>query len=144
MKQFKTQSELQEYLSPLRDKGYSIGFVPTMGALHDGHLSLLSEAKKENDIVACSIFVNPTQFNNPEDLKKYPRQLEPDIKKLESVDCDVLFAPSEDEMYPEPATEKYDFGELETVMEGKHRPGHFNGVGVVVKRLFDKVQPHKA
>ena len=144
MKQFKTQSELQEYLSPLRDNGKSFGFVPTMGALHDGHLSLILEAKKGNDIVVSSIFVNPTQFNNPEDLKKYPRQLESDILKLESVDCDILFAPTEKEMYPEPATEKYDFGELETVMEGKHRPGHFNGVGIVVKRLFDKVKPHKA
>ncbi len=144
MKQFKTQSELQEYLSPLRDNGKSFGFVPTMGALHDGHLSLILEAKKGNDIVVSSIFVNPTQFNNPEDLKKYPRQLESDIVKLESVDCDILFAPTEKEMYPEPATEKYDFGELETVMEGKHRPGHFNGVGIVVKRLFDKVMPHKA
>jgi len=144
MKQFNTQRELQEYLSPLRDDGNSIGFVPTMGALHDGHLSLILEAQKGNNIIVSSIFVNPTQFNNPEDLKKYPRQLESDIKKLESVDCDILFAPSEYEMYPEPAPEKYDFGLLETVMEGKHRPGHFNGVGIVVKRLFDKVKPHKA
>lgn len=144
MDTFNTKEELQSYLSPQRKKGSSIGFVPTMGALHEGHLSLIREAQKDNDIVVCSIFVNPTQFNNPDDLKKYPRQMESDSRKLESVNCDILFAPSVEEMYPKPAIEKYDFGELETVMEGKHRPGHFNGVGIVVRRLFEKVKPHKA
>jgi pantoate--beta-alanine ligase len=144
MRQFETHEALQNYLYPLRKQGKTIGFVPTMGALHQGHLSLLLRAKAENDLTICSVFVNPTQFNNPDDLKNYPRELESDIKKLESINCDILFAPSVKEMYPEPPTEKYDFGQLENVMEGKHRPGHFNGVGVVVKRLFDKVLPHKA
>lgn len=144
MKQFETQKALQNYLESFRNQGMKIGFIPTMGALHDGHLSLLQQAKNENDIAICSIFINPEQFNNPDDLKNYPRQLDSDIAKLESVDCDILFAPSVEEMYPEPPVEKYDFGQLETVMEGKHRPGHFNGVGIVVKRLFDKVLPHKA
>lgn len=144
MNTFKTQEELQNYLAPLRMKGFSIGFVPTMGALHEGHLSLVSKSQKDNNVTVCSIFVNPTQFNSPDDLEKYPRQMEADTRKLESVNCDILFAPSVKEMYPEPATEKYDFGKLETVMEGKHRPGHFNGVGIVVRRLFEKVVPHKA
>jgi len=144
MKQFETQEALQNYLLPFRQQGKTIGFVPTMGALHLGHLSLLKRAKAENDLTVCSVFVNPTQFNNPDDLKNYPRELKSDINKLESINCDILFAPSAKEMYPEPPTEKYDFGQLENVMEGKHRPGHFNGVGIVVKRLFDKVLPHKA
>ncbi|MCB2221252.1 MAG: pantoate--beta-alanine ligase [Bacteroidetes bacterium] len=144
MEIFETKKELRQYLSSFRNEGKSIGFVPTMGALHEGHLSLLKEAKQENEIVVCSIFVNPVQFNNPTDLQHYPRDLEADIEKLNQVDCHVLFNPSEKEMYPEPATEKYDFGELENVMEGQHRPGHFNGVAIVVKRLFEIVEPERA
>ncbi len=143
MKIFKTISETQSYLRNLKQK-QSIGFVPTMGALHEGHLELLRRSKKENNISVCSIFVNPIQFNNPEDLKKYPRTLEADIEKLKSVNCDVLFAPEVNEMYPEKNTKQYDFGMLDKVMEGKFRPGHFNGVAVVVKLLFDIIDPHRA
>ncbi len=143
MKIFKTISSIRSYLQELRN-GKSIGFVPTMGALHQGHISLVHRANLENDIVVCSIFVNPIQFNKKEDLAKYPRTIEKDIIKLDEIECDVLFAPDVDEMYPEPVFDKYDFGHLEKVMEGQHRPGHFNGVAVVVKKLFDVIEPHKA
>ncbi len=122
----------------------SVGFVPTMGALHEGHLALVKKAKEENEIVCVSIFVNPIQFNNPDDLKKYPREMDKDYTKLEKTGCDIVFAPTENEMYPEKPTEKYNFGTLETVMEGKFRPGHFNGVAIVVGRLFDLINPQKA
>jgi pantoate--beta-alanine ligase len=115
-----------------------------MGALHAGHIALIRRARFENDVVACSIFVNPIQFNNPEDLEKYPRTLENDLAMLREAGCDVVFVPSVTEMYPEPVTKKYDFGTLETVMEGKYRPGHFNGVAVVVKKLFDIIMPDRA
>ncbi len=146
MKKFTTIKETSEYLSGQKAAGKTIGFVPTMGALHEGHLELMRRARKENDLLVVSIFVNPIQFNNPDDLEKYPRTLEDDIEKLKSVGCDVLFAPDVDEMYPEKEKEpkQYDFGELDKVMEGKFRPGHFNGVAVVVKKLFDIVQPHRA
>lgn len=121
-----------------------VGFVPTMGALHDGHLSLVRQAKRENEVVVASIFVNPIQFNNSEDLEKYPRDLEHDLKALEDVGTTIVFAPSEAEMYPEKPVEIYKFGTLETVMEGAFRPGHFNGVAIVVKRLFDLVKPTSA
>lgn len=127
-----------------RAKGNTIGLVPTMGALHQGHLELIKTAKAENDWVVCSIFVNPTQFNNPEDLARYPRTLEADRKLLESVGCDAVFAPSVEEMYPAAPDLKMDFGLLETVMEGAFRPGHFNGVGIVVAKLFNIVQPDQA
>lgn len=140
----KTIAETQSYLNSLREKNKTIGFVPTMGALHQGHLELLSRSKNENDISVCSIFVNPIQFNNPEDLIKYPRTFDDDCSKLESVNCDVLFAPDAKEMYPEENQKQYDFGLLEKVMEGKFRPGHFNGVAVVVKLLFDITEPHRA
>lgn len=143
MKIFTKIAETQLYLQQLKPSR-SIGFVPTMGALHEGHLQLLRRSKKENEICVCSIFVNPIQFNNPVDLKKYPRTLETDIEKLKSIDCDVLFAPEVKEMYPEKNTRIYEFGMLDKVMEGKFRPGHFNGVAVVVKRLFDIIDPHKA
>jgi len=144
MKIFSSISETKAYLGGKTKKGESIGFVPTMGALHQGHISLLQQANLENDIVVCSIFVNPIQFNKKEDLDKYPRTLDDDISKLKEVQCDVLFAPSVEEMYPEPVLERFDFGQLDKVMEGRHRPGHFNGVAVVVRKLFEIVAPHKA
>jgi pantoate--beta-alanine ligase len=122
----------------------TVGFVPTMGALHEGHLRLIDRAKKENDLAVCSIFVNPTQFNNPEDLAKYPRTLEQDCEMLDARKCDIVFAPSPAEMYSEWPKMRFDFGNLETIMEGKFRPGHFNGVGIVVSKLFNIVKPTKA
>jgi pantoate--beta-alanine ligase len=139
----KTIKELQDILADLKALG-SVGFVPTMGALHNGHLSLVKQAVSENETVVVSIFVNPTQFNDPNDLEKYPRTLETDLRLLEPTGCKVVFAPNAKEVYPEPDTRKFNFGELETVMEGKHRPGHFNGVAQVVSKLFDMVQPDKA
>lgn len=136
--------ELKSVLGADRHNGLSIGFVPTMGALHQGHLSLVDRAAAENDRVVVSIFVNPTQFNDPNDLKNYPRTLENDISLLPSRSCDYIFYPSVEEMYPEPDTRKFDFGSLEIVMEGKFRPGHFNGVAQVVSKLFSIVDPHKA
>ncbi|MBI9039688.1 MAG: pantoate--beta-alanine ligase [Bacteroidales bacterium] len=144
LKIFNTVKDTSEFLTKQSSDGRTIGFVPTMGALHEGHLELMRRAKLENDILVCSIFVNPIQFNNKEDLKKYPRTLEDDIRKLESIACDVLFAPSAQEMYPEKEKTVYDFGNLDKVMEGQHRPGHFNGVAIVVKKLFDIIQPDKA
>lgn len=136
--------DIQKFLKSERENGRSVGFVPTMGALHEGHLSLIRRAKKENDIVAVSVFVNPVQFNNPTDFEKYPRTLDKDIEMLQNAGCDVVFAPSEKEMYPVPVTDKYDFGELENVMEGVCRPGHFNGVAIVVRKLFEIVTPDRA
>ncbi|MDZ7935073.1 MAG: pantoate--beta-alanine ligase [Emticicia sp.] len=141
---FNTISETQQYLKTQQRAGKTIGFVPTMGALHTGHISLIERAKIENDLAVCSIFVNPTQFNNPEDLKKYPRTLEKDCEMLAPAGCDVVFAPSAEEMYPSLPQLKMDFGTLETVMEGKFRAGHFNGVGIVVSKLFNIVKPEKA
>ncbi len=141
---FNTIAETQQYLKAQQRAGKTIGFVPTMGALHAGHISLIERAKTENDLAVCSIFVNPTQFNNPEDLKKYPRTLERDCEMLLPAGCDVVFAPSAEEMYPSLPQLKMDFGTLETVMEGKFRPGHFNGVGIVVSKLFNIVKPEKA
>ncbi|RIH66217.1 pantoate--beta-alanine ligase [Mariniphaga sediminis] len=139
----KTKKELFEKLQMLREKG-SIGFVPTMGALHRGHLSLVDFAARENPVVVVSIFVNPTQFNDPDDLKRYPRDLEADLELLKTTGCNLVFAPEAAEMYPEPDTRKFDFGHLEQVMEGKHRPGHFNGVAQVVSKFFEIVQPDRA
>ncbi len=144
MKIFSSISETKTYLEERSKKGKSIGFVPTMGALHQGHISLLQQANLENDVVVCSIFVNPIQFNKKEDLEKYPRTFEEDVLKLKEVQCDVLFAPSVEEMYPEPVLERFDFGHLDKVMEGRHRPGHFNGVAVVVRKLFEIIAPTKA
>jgi len=144
MKIFNSIAETQIYLKEQQKIGKTIGFVPTMGALHAGHISLIEASKQENNLTVCSIFVNPTQFNNPEDLKKYPRTLEKDSEMLQSVDCDVVFAPSAEEMYPSLPQMKFDFGSLETVMEGKFRPGHFNGVGIVVSKLFHIVKPDRA
>jgi len=135
-----TRQSVSDTLDKLREQPLTIGFVPTMGTLHAGHLRLLEQARAENDIVVCSIFVNPIQFNNASDLERYPRHLDDDIALIEDI-CDILFVPSIEEMYPVPPSEKYDFGTLETVMEGQFRPGHFNGVAIVVKRLFDLVKP---
>ncbi len=128
----------------LSNLGKTLGFVPTMGALHEGHLELMRRAKQENDLLVVSIFVNPIQFNNQEDLKKYPRTLETDMEMLESVNCDLLFFPSVEEMYPEAINDNYDFGKLANVMEGAARPGHFNGVAIVVRKLFEIIEPQKA
>lgn len=146
MKLFTTIKEVQAYLNSKKAQGQTVGFVPTMGALHEGHLALLKRSKTENDLTVCSIFVNPTQFNNTEDLKNYPRSLQQDAKLLKETGCDVLFSPEESEMYPEGETTimDVDFGMLDKVMEGKYRPGHFRGVAVVVKKLFDIVLPDQA
>ncbi len=143
MLQFTSIPALRQHLSTLNPT-QTVALVPTMGALHSGHLALVKQARQENDIVVCSIFVNPVQFNNPDDLARYPRTLEADRALLEPTGCDILFAPAADEMYPEPPALTLNFGELETVMEGAMRPGHFNGVGIVVAKLFNIVQPHRA
>lgn len=144
MQVLKSKNELVSLIDSYRKEGKTIGFVPTMGALHNGHLSLVKACKKNSDITVVSIFVNPTQFNDLEDLKRYPRTLDKDTELLKTVDCDLIFAPSVEEIYPEPDTRKFDFGYIESVMEGAKRPGHFNGVGQVVSRLFDIVRPDKA
>ncbi len=135
---------MQAFSSFYRKEGKKLGFVPTMGALHKGHLELVKQAVRENDVVVCSIFVNPIQFNNPRDLAKYPRAFESDVALLKEVGCEVIFYPTVDEMYPEPVKKVYEFGKLDKVMEGMFRQGHFNGVAVVVKKLFDIVMPHRA
>lgn len=145
MKIFEKKSDLKKYLSALKKENNSIGFVPTMGALHQGHLSLIKKAKENNQITVVSIFVNPTQFDNKEDLAKYPKTLKNDIKLLESVNCDVLFAPSVEEIYEENVvSQKFEFDGLEHQMEGKFRDGHFDGVGTIVKTLFEIVEPNNA
>ncbi len=142
---FKKVAELQQYLQKVSNEGKTIGFVPTMGALHQGHLSLVNRAKSEASCTVVSIFVNPTQFNDKKDLKKYPRTLGNDIEMLSSVQTNVLFAPSVEEVYPEglDTSLDLDFGQLATVMEGAFRPGHFDGMAQVVHRLLDIVQPNK-
>ena len=144
MIRFNTIKETTSYAMEQREKELTIGFVPTMGALHPGHISLVERARIENDIVMASIFVNPIQFNNPEDLKKYPRTIENDMEMLKAAGCDVVFVPTVEEMYPEEVTKSYDFGKLAEVMEGAFRPGHFNGVAIVVKKLFDIALPHRS
>jgi len=135
---------LQEQLLKL-SKAKSIGFVPTMGALHQGHLSLFKRARKENDVLVVSIFVNPTQFDKKEDLVNYPQTLKQDLELLKTVPCDFVFVPSAQEIYNDNITAThFNFGGLEFVMEGEHRSGHFDGVGTIVKRLFEIVKPHKA
>ena len=144
MKVYSDPLSIQQTLSEARADGLKIGFVPTMGALHQGHLSLVEQAGQECGVVVASIFVNPTQFNDPNDLANYPRTLEADLKMLETQGCDIVFVPTVETMYPEPDNRIFAFGELETVMEGKFRPGHFNGVAQVVSKLFDLVNPDKA
>ncbi len=140
---FKTVTSLQRFLFLRRNEGKVIGFVPTMGALHEGHISLIKESRKATHLTVCSIFVNPTQFNNPEDLIKYPRTIETDIALLEKNGCHVLFLPDEKEIYPNSNLDlpEYDFGYLDKPMEGAFRPGHFKGMSQVVKRLLDIVHP---
>lgn len=143
MKNFETVKAIQKFITSEKSKGKSIGFVPTMGALHAGHLSLIEQARTKTDVVVCSIFVNPTQFDNQEDLTKYPRTIETDRQLLIDYQTDVLFLPTVQEIYPngmEP-TEEYDFGYLDQPMEGAFRKGHFAGMAQVVKRLLDIVQP---
>jgi len=144
MKTYTTITSLQNALKEEHSKGLKVGLVPTMGALHDGHLSLVKKAGSMCDIVVVSIFVNPTQFNDKNDLVNYPRTLESDVKLLSTVKCDYIFSPSVEEVYPVPDTRKFDFGNIETVMEGAFRPGHFNGVAQVVSRLFEIVLPDMA
>jgi len=139
-----TVAELQNELDPARKNGAKIGFVPTMGALHQGHISLVEKCLEDNGVCVVSIFVNPTQFNDKSDFQKYPRTLDADFKLLEEKGVDILFAPGEKDIYPQPDTRQFDFGLLDKVMEGKHRPGHFNGVAQVVSRFFDIVKPDRA
>ncbi len=141
MEIIKEPSELLKYIKRIKPEFKSIGFVPTMGALHQGHISLIECSKKENDFTICSIFVNPIQFNNAQDFILYPKNQEEDFKMLENAGCDLLFMPSAESMYAEEPRIKIDFGSLELVMEGKFRPGHFNGVAIVVAKLFHIVQP---
>lgn len=142
MQIFNTQPSLQHYLQGIREDRKTIAMVPTMGALHEGHLSLIHQARQSADITICSIFVNPTQFNDPKDLEKYPRPLENDISLLKSASCDILFLPSVEEMYPDPNENWHlNLGDLETIWEGEHRPGHFQGVTQIVYKLFTLVQP---
>ena len=140
MRVYRTVSEIRNYL----DGKQSIGFVPTMGALHDGHLSLLRKARNENEVTVCSVFVNPTQFNDPEDFKNYPRSVADDLKALEETGCDLVFLPEVGVVFPEPDTRNYDLGPIAEVLEGEKRPGHFNGVASVVKRLLEITKPQRA
>ena len=144
MRVFTTTREIQQYLADLRNKGLSTGFVATMGALHQGHLSLIQQAKKDNDWVICSIFVNPTQFNDPADLEKYPRPIAHDTQMLEQAGCDILFNPAVSEMYADNEHWHLDLGELEHLLEGKFRPGHYQGVTQVVYKLFNILKPDTA
>jgi len=143
MQVINTVKELLATAISVKASGKSIGMVPTMGALHEGHLSLIRRARKENEAVFVSIFVNPVQFNNPDDLRKYPRTLDRDLELI-GEDADYVFAPSVEEVFPVQPSEVYDFGPVEKVMEGAARPGHFNGVGVIVRRLLEWVRPDKA
>ena len=144
MKVIRTISELRQELAQLREAGKGIGFVPTMGALHQGHASLVKRAVEENDASVVSVFVNPTQFNDKNDLKNYPRDLQADCELLEAIGTTIVFAPEVEEMYPEPDTRTFGFAPLDTVMEGACRPGHFNGVAQIVSKLFYAVEPDKA
>ncbi|MFD1258029.1 pantoate--beta-alanine ligase [Mucilaginibacter terrae] len=141
MKIFNTRHGVQQYLQQQQAVGHNIGFVPTMGALHQGHLSLIKQAQQLASVVVCSIFVNPTQFNDPKDLEKYPRPIDADIEKLEHAGCDVLFNPAVNEMYAGNESWHLDIGRLEHLLEGEFRPGHYQGVMQVVNKLFTIVKP---
>lgn len=144
MRVVKTISELKSLISGYKQENKTVGLVPTMGALHAGHKSLVDRARKENDIVVVSVFVNPTQFNNKQDLVTYPRTEERDCALLEVAGCDVVFMPAVEEVYPEPDNRQFDLGAVAEVMEGAHRPGHFNGVAQIVSKLFSFVEPDRA
>jgi pantoate--beta-alanine ligase len=144
LKVFTTTQEIQQYLADLRNKGLSTGFVATMGALHQGHLSLIQQAKKDNDLVICSIFVNPTQFNDPADLENYPRPIAHDTQMLEQAGCDILFNPEVSEVYADNEHWHLALGEIEHLLEGKFRPGHYQGVTQVVYKLFNILKPDTA
>ena len=141
---FTSPVALRVHLRKIQKPDTTLGLVPTMGALHEGHIQLVKRAVEENTQAIASIFVNPLQFNNPDDLTKYPRTLDEDCALLEAAGCTLIFAPSAEEMYQQPPALRLDFGNLEHVMEGAYRPGHFNGVGIVVARLFNMVQPDRA
>lgn len=141
MKIFNSKQAVHSYLDELRSIGKSIGFVPTMGALHDGHLSLIEQARKKADIIVCSIFVNPTQFNDKKDLENYPRPVEEDIKKLEQAECDILFLPDVNEMYSSSENWSIELDNLDKILEGKIRPGHYQGVTQIVNKLFNIIKP---
>lgn len=144
MEVIRTAQQLDTQLTAFRHSEKCIGFVPTMGALHPGHASLVLRSVEENDITVVSVFVNPTQFNDPKDLENYPRTLEADCALLESLGADIVFAPTAEEMYPEPDTRTFSYPPIDSVMEGPRRPGHFNGVCQVVSKLFAMVRPHRA
>jgi pantoate--beta-alanine ligase len=144
MEIFKQIAPLKSFLEEHRRAGKTIGLVPTMGALHAGHVALIATSKAQNHLTVCSIYINPTQFNNAMDLEKYPRTLALDTALLEKTGCDVLFCPENEEMYSQPSSLIFDFGHLDKVMEGKFRPGHFSGVALVVAKLFNIVQPDQA
>lgn len=144
MKIFTSKSELSEALKDLKAQEQQIGLVPTMGALHEGHISLIRTAKQQSDVVVCSIFVNPTQFTDPADLEKYPRTVEDDIQKLQQAGCDILFLPEVSEMYGQNETWHLELGYLESILEGKSRPGHYQGVTQIVYKLFQVTSPDKA
>lgn len=141
---FKKLKETDSYLSAARKNGRSIGLAPTMGALHKGHVSLVEQSRSENDLTVVSIFVNPAQFNDPQDLKNYPRNLERDLGILLDAGCDIAFVPETETVYPEPDKREFDFGDMDKIMEGRFRPGHFTGVARVVSRLFEIIKPDKA
>lgn len=143
MKIFETKLTLQDFIDECRSKNASIGFVPTMGALHEGHMSLIKKSKESGAITVCSIFVNPTQFNDPKDFEKYPKTIQEDLEKLEKAGCELVFLPSVAEMYPQGMNQlpQYPLGRLEELWEGAHRPGHFQGVCVIVHRLLEAVRP---
>lgn len=144
MEIIRTVAELEARTADLRQQGRSIGLVPTMGALHAGHMSLVKRARNDNDIVVASVFVNPTQFNNPEDLRTYPRTEQADCALLEQGGVDIAFIPAVEEIYPEPDTRQFDLGPVAEVMEGAMRPGHFNGVAQIVSKLFAMTHPTRA
>lgn len=143
MKIFETKLALQDFIDECRSKNASIGFVPTMGALHEGHMSLIKKSKESGAITVCSIFVNPTQFNDPKDFEKYPKTIQEDLENLEKAGCELVFLPSVAEMYPQGMNQlpQYPLGRLEELWEGAHRPGHFQGVCVIVHRLLEAVRP---